>query len=114
MFDIFITVKMNNTKTCENKGHVLTDTSNGTKTFISLSSTDATNVVAHNGGMFIFQGTFCLIHFANTYFNIKHVKYNSPVKQPGVLADYKFAVVLVYWCYSFWRCTVQKEKQSNK
>lgn len=67
MFHILILVQMNNTKTCENKGHVLTDTAMA-QTFFSLSPTDATNVLAHYGGMFdYFKGTFCLIHFANTH-----------------------------------------------
>lgn len=38
MFHIFITVQMNNTETCENKGHVLTDTVMAQRCFLSIFS----------------------------------------------------------------------------
>lgn len=99
------------TETCENKGHVLTDTSNGTRTS-SQTWTDATNVVAHYGGMFhYFKGTFCLIHFANTHIWTKTSKVKVTCKAAGYLG--RFAA-LVYWsCFSL-MCTVQEEQQINK
>lgn len=64
------------------------------------SPSDATNVLAHYGGMFdYFQGTFCLIHFSQpSHLNGETCNIIVGIQRAQCLGRNNLTAV-VYWCY---------------
>lgn len=92
-FIFLVIVQMENTKTCENKGHVPTAMA---QRHLSISNWCNKCLLTMEECDY-FKGTFCLKHFSNTHtFKCKTCKLIAPEKQQGVLADYNITVVM-YW-----------------